>query len=300
MKLFLFFAITSVATAQYFPLQTGNQWIYKTDHGPVSDVQTIEIAGTQSFDGIEYFSFKGFYGQTGYVRLSEDGKLHLYDTGKKADLVWADFSAPEHSPYASAADPCSPQAVIESKSAKTPVLDQDRDGALQIAYPARTCADAGLTGEFFYPGIGLVERDYTSFTGPRNYKLIYARVGSTSFSAGNLSFKVALDSATYEPKSTITIRISLENTTKTPVEVRFPSGQTYDVAIRNADGDGVYRWSADKQFAMIYRIESIGSGERNWIVLVPANFPADRYVAEVSLVTEGKPAYVASVPFEVR
>ena len=51
-------AVCAFGQADYFPLQVGNQWIYRNPYG----VQTVEITRSQVIDGREYFFLRGAFG----------------------------------------------------------------------------------------------------------------------------------------------------------------------------------------------------------------------------------------------
>jgi hypothetical protein len=99
-------------------------------------------------------------------------------------------------------------------------------------------------------------------------------------------------------------RISLRNTLAAPVILEFPSGQDFDLALKNEKGEVVWRWSADKGFIALFRRVEFGPGERNWTAKIPLTqegkpLPAGKYVVEAELSTAGT-AYKASLPFVIR
>lgn len=158
----------------------------------------------------------------------------------------------------------------------------------------------------------MVHRDQA--TGGPSYgslDLIYARVGGvTVVSAPEVSFSLALDKSVYgsSPRGEIpemSARLALRNTQPEPLELSFPSGQIYDVAIRNESGVVVYRWSDGKAFPAIFQTISF-SAEKNWpILLRPADkdgkpLPPGKYTAEGYLTTAGPKSYSAAVAFEMR
>ena len=55
---------------------------------------------------------------------------------------------------------------------------------LEIRYRTAQCNDAGLESEQYAENIGMVRRVVQSFTGPRAYELVYARVGSAIIEGG--------------------------------------------------------------------------------------------------------------------
>lgn len=100
------------------------------------------------------------------------------------------------------------------------------------------------------------------------------------------------------------IRFSLSiDASASNARFRLPSraADPNDPKIRNEKGDVVYVWSADKLFAQVFRTESFGPGERNYVILLPLeNLPAGKYVADAFLTATSPGTYAASVGFEYK
>jgi hypothetical protein len=148
------------------------------------------------------------------------------------------------------------------------------------------------------------------------YDLIYARLGGvTVVEERNVSFRLTLDRSVYvsdqrppvTPQRSIpqlTARLTLRQTQDTPLELRFPSSQVFDFAIRNDKGETVYTWSANKLFLQQVQTIRFQPGESNYVIVVPLSgergvLPAGRYSAEAWLTTGPNRAYSATVSFEV-
>ncbi len=149
---------------------------------------------------------------------------------------------------------------------------------------------------------------------PRRRLWITAFAVSGVLCAGaELQFSITLDRDTYTvpvDKSlgapVMTARLSLRNTTDRPVRLAFPSGQRYDLELKNQRGDVVYRWSEGRAFSMELGEEMIGPGERNYVVTVRLADNAGKpltqgkYTAEAWLTTMGPRTYMATVGFQMR
>ncbi|RPJ81300.1 MAG: hypothetical protein EHM13_10630 [Acidobacteria bacterium] len=252
--------------------------------------------------------------------MDDGGTLYAYDSRSEREQVWAAFNAPEGTEYDTVIDPCSRRARIASREARYsgPVGEFQRE-ALRIVYPPTGCADAGITEEFYLPWVGLVRRTITTIAGPVTYELIYAQLGGVTIISGpGISFGLTLDRPVYyvnlmppvDPVRSVpeaTLRMTLRNWTATPLELVFPSGQSYDVAIRNAKDEVVYRWSDGKAFTMVFRNETLAPRqERHYVVtarLVDKDgkpLPQGRYTTEAWLTTEGGKRYAATVGFDLQ
>ncbi len=288
----------------YFPLEVGNQWIYRIG-GSLSGVLTpstfvAEITGARVIDGKEYFQLTGMPGGTRLLRKNDAGTLVFFSEQDRAEHNWVAFEANTGEAFRTEIDDCNPTAVIQSKNAelRSPLGDF-RDGALRVGYAPGRCADAGLISETFLPYVGLVQRRMSNIAGEVVWDLIYTRLGGfTSFAEKERSFQAALNGDRFSTGDAITVRMTLRNTTGTPLELTFPSGQDYDVVIRNERGGEVYRWSNGRAFTLAIRMLRF-SGEKNYSVVVRPNLPAGAYTLTASLaVMDTK--IETTLPLEIR
>ena len=298
MRTFLFLLATGLAPAQYFPLQVGNQWIYRVDEGPVKELRVAEVLRAETVDEKDYFVYKGILGETVRVRVATENKL-VQLNADGTESLWADFNAAEGTSYATSFDSCTGRGRVEKRNATTELLDRVWENGIQISYSAASCADAGVTDDLYLPGLGLAQRTYQSFTGPRRFKLSYARIGNASVvTSGEYSFRINLSQKTYAPRAIINLRMTLENWTKEPLKLQFNSGQSFDFAIRDASGETAFYWSANKLFTAEVRELSV-TGEKNWTVTEEMDLKPGEYVLEAWLTTDRKPAFKAQVPITV-
>jgi hypothetical protein len=302
-------AVAPLAAAQpdYFPLHVGNQWIYRQS-GQISGAPVVvSIPRTVTFAERTYSMVSGFAEGPLYLRMEDDGTLYAYDTESRTEGVWAAFATPEGQNYRTIVNPCNGLGLVKSRNAKLTVPMGELSGALEVDYPAGNCADAGLTADYFVPYIGLVARESITIAGPHSLRLSYARVGGvTVVSEPEVTFSVTIDRSRYggEGVPVMTARVTLRATQSQPLELTFPSGQRFDLELKDSTGKPVYRWSADKVFPLIFGTEQFGPGERNWVVQVPLSasgqrLPAGSYTAEAWLATAAPRSYAASVGFEI-
>jgi hypothetical protein len=273
------------AQPDYFPLQTGNQWTYRVAAQDRSF--TLEVTGTQTHAGQTYYTVEGFRSGTAWLRMAEDGTLYAWDAAKNAEAVWVKFGAADGVAFDTAIDSCVKSGTIVSHAAKLTVPTGQFDTALEVGYTPGACADAGLTSEFYLPYVGLMQHTETSIAGPVVYDLVYARLnyGLTVVTAGEQSFTVALDNSVYTAAQPAAARLTLRNTQPQPLALAFPSGQRFDVVVRNSGGQSVYQWSATRFFVAQYTTLSL-NGEKTWAVTFPVPDTPGQYTAEVSLATQ--------------
>lgn len=281
----------------FFPLQLGNQWVYRAGGRIRNSPVIVEVTATREVNGVSYFVLSGMPGAPLLVRKNDAGSLVIYDQQSREERNWVAFSAAVGEAFATSIDPCNKTAVIQSRNAKLNSPLGDFDNALRVGYAPANCADAGFTSETFLPYIGLADRRMTSIAGEVSWELIYARLGGfTVFSEKENSFSLTLDASQYRPGEALTARLTLRNTEPRALPLVFSSSQEYDLFIRNDKGEGVYTWSADKSFLQVIRQLEL-TGEKNWIVVGPQNLPPGRYTATATITADRK--FESTVSFQV-
>jgi hypothetical protein len=290
-------AALHAAVPEYFPLQVGNSWAYRVTQGRMSRPGTINVEALQTFEGRDYFRVN-FFEQQVFVRTSDNGSLLKYEPATKQESVWLPFGTPEGQTVPTDMDPCSRSATVASAAAKVKTVLGEFGNALHIKYTPN-CADAGIIEQYFLPYVGMILHETTSIAGPVRHELVYSRTGLTNIVAETNAFTLATDKPVYKAgeNTQMLARVALRVTE--PITLTFPSGQNSDLRITNEKGESVYTWSADKLFIQVFREETIGAGERNWVMEVPlGNLPPGKYSAEGWLTTQPR-RYSAVVSFEV-
>lgn len=63
----------------------------------------------------------------------------------------------------------------------------------------------------------------------------------------------------------VRLRLDVTNASGHPIELEFSSTQQIDFAVRDAAGEDLWRWSADRSFAQMLTADTILAGEsRSW------------------------------------
>jgi hypothetical protein len=285
------------ATPDYFPLQTGNSWVYRASSRlAVNFPQTIDVDGVERFRDRDYYRVS-VLGRDTHLRGTENG-IAAFNTSAGQESTWLDFASPVGVSIPVSIEPCTRAAKIESREAKIKTPAGEWENALHVSFEP-SCADAGLTNMYIVPGVGIVAYEASSIAGPVKYELIYTRTGSGVAEAPQTAFTVALDSPTYKAGERVDLLIRLTLRTTEPVTLTFPSGQRFDARVWNDKGQAVYSWSADKLFAAVFSTQRVGPGERTsaFVANVP-NLGPGRYVLEAWLATQSR-EYVGTVGFEV-
>ena len=306
--------LSADARGGYFPLAPGNSWTYQVDRlGPVDGV-TIEVGDAVEIDGVTYFSVRGLGGAASLLRTDSAGRVFQYRTEERREALWFDFAAPVGGMWTpELPGGCTGEATLASRNQPVSVPAGTFRETATIQYGPSDCADAGVTEDVFAAGVGLLRRTEITIAGPRTMSLARARVNGRTIEGTGLSFSVRIDQPSYtpnmmppvEPGQAIPVlkaTAMVENSSNIPLEITFPSPQLFDLSIRNAAGETVYTWSADKLFpAVITEVKlgrrvfetevPLGSGREPWAPGV--------YILEAWLTKPDGKAFSASVGFEI-
>ncbi len=288
----------------YFPLEPGNIWLFRSvtinpqTQGLDSDYQTLRVGSKEKIGDKEYFHVSYFGREVTLRSNAATGEVVQYDRASGGELPWLSLSLPVGGTFPTTVDRCSSQGRMTSRTGTVSIPDGDPSDVLQIDFDT-TCADAGVTRQYYAPNIGLIRSEETSFLGPRVYRLEYYRVGTTIGAAPEVSFTMGLSSRPYFQGGNLAVRLSLRNASFEALTMHFPSSQTYDFQIVNERGDIVYTWSSDKTFAAVIRDEKLdSSSELTFGITVLLDFPPGHYTARGFLTTDPV-QYLSEAGFDV-
>ncbi len=259
------------AQTLYLPLDEGNLWLYHGNGG----LHVIEVGRAEEFAGNRYHLVRGLSANGDvWVRNDAEGRILMWDERAGHDHVLLDAAAPEGSPYDTAMDPCSRQAVIQSRSAKYSGPVGEFENVLHLEYRPGPCMDAGLSSEDWLAWVGMLRRVRITIAGPREYDLIYARLGGVTYvRAPQTGFSLSLTHS----GNVLLVRMTLRHTLDWPLRLNFSSSQRFDIAAYDADGKEFYRWSQGRAFLAVMGREEI-RGEKTWVAEIPvAEWPKGEY-----------------------
>jgi hypothetical protein len=290
---FFTLSICSASAAEFFPLAEGNNWTYQ---GAVTVATfTMSVGAPTIINGLMYYPLQGYVRRSTLVRL--DGQKNLTqvdpDTGSEQTLTV----------FSTASDWTAPARICPQQG--TTLADRGRhDGpagpladVLQIRYRITVCADVGDLFEQYAENIGMVQRVSDSIAGPQTFNLTHATVGNIEIDAvPNARFAVSFRAAGRSGAATAVLR--LRNNSSLPLHLKFATGQEYDVAVVDAQGQTVWTWSDGQFFTQDLHEETIA---RDWTVSVtlpqlildqPGNYNINAWIT-----TSGPhPSFAAMVP----
>ena len=114
-------------------------------------------------------------------------------------------------------------------------------------------------------------------------------------SAGTVAAKLAVDVG-----EAVELTLAVANASDRLVELRFPNGQTHDMAVLDATGREVWRWSTGRLFTSADQNRIVGSGEVvSFGGTVKQPLPPGSYTAVATLASSSHPVEVRK-GFELR
>ena len=307
MKLFLGLAAVAFTLCgqDYFPLQKGNQWAYRSSRS--EETKTIQVGDSLQFNGKDYFRVTGltafspsaFSGRL--LRQTEEGAIVEWDERFNSERAFLSLQAAEGEIVFSRADECSNASEVITRDAKVTVPAGAFEKSVEIAYREMQCADRGVVSDFFAPNIGLVKRVETTFAGPVTYELVYARVnGVTTTGRDETSFAVSASSPA-KIGELMTARLTIQSGGgRTALALDFADSQVYNLQLIDSAGAVVYNWSTGKGFLTATQ-RIVVDGEKTWLVqfAVPSDVKPGMYKLEGYLVNNPQRPYRASVALQV-
>jgi hypothetical protein len=257
----------ALRTPSYFPLTVGNQWVYRKAGAGETSTWKVEVveAGMPAGPWL-FFRLDGYFqGPPRMVRGDRGGAVRELGPGGDREYLWYLLVAPvgtiwqlqlAPSPTANPVADCvdGSRLVVASRDevVKVPAGEFTRVVRVDFRSP---CADAGITSEWFAPGVGLVRREETSIAGPVVSELVQAELDGVALPRTVYSTTLSLDSPRYVnnlmppvgPGALPTARgsFALRNLTDTPVELTFRGCKSASVVVESETGEIVLRARAD-------------------------------------------------------
>jgi hypothetical protein len=284
----------SMMAGEFLPLETGNFWIYR--NSVTGEPFTVRVGTPVVQSGRVYYSLQGYAGRNLLARVDEQGRLVSPEEETEAEKVITAFSGPAGEWWKAEGRECLFEGQTQERRGVHAGPAGRWNEVLEVQYRGVSCADAGPALEQFAENIGMVRRVVSAITGPQSFDLVYARVGKLALESGERGrFTVAAEQMPGEDFWRVTLR--LDTGSYPGIRVRFPSAQEYDVALRDATGNVIWRWSDGRFFLQTFQEKEISN---NWTAMVRVPHPAssdavEQYVIEGWLATSpGETGFAAA------
>lgn len=265
----LFCASASLLTAQqalaneFFPVasEAKYQYVMIPASGVETRTATMQQIDTYGSNWVKYDNFLGL--QNVWVWRSPTSQaIYVWDSeqGKAVKLV--DFSDPAGtryqlnlSPSMSGLAACMQEAVLDSVKPQDVLADGKKHDVITVRFEGG-CRDGGIEKALFARDLGLVGWSEITLMGANQYQLIDAEInGADVFDLAGLKAEFLLPQQPVARSEVhpglVPVYVTLTNPTDETITWTFPSSQMFDIVIRNAAGDVVQQWSANKRFAQV-------------------------------------------------
>lgn len=217
------------------PLEPGNSWTYRAT--VTGETRTITVGLPLAMaDGRVFYHLRGYAGRPLWVREDKSGSLLYLDEETREDRILTSFERGDF--WA--------EAPFRTCARQSRVTGERRGRALVVEYRGFDCADAGIVEEQYEENIGMTRRTEQTIAGPRAFTLESARVGRIVIEPyGTGRFQVEA----HGMGDRLRVALRLSTGSSAPFTLRFPSGQRYEILVRNHEGKLLWRWSDGRFFA---------------------------------------------------
>jgi hypothetical protein len=249
------------AGPNFFPLQTGNEWVYSV--GGVEQL-TIRVGAPLARDGNVFYFVTGYADQKIWVRRADNGNLFFLDPDTDQERPLTFFEVVPDGWFSSGLSQlCEMDGQAQADRIDyRPISGADPAAAISIRYRAYGCIPEQVEEERFVENLGLVYRR----VGGVEFNLVSARVGAIDFHAApNRAVQLALDRVTISrerelEKALINGQLRITATPYSyPVRVKFPTMSRLEIVIRNQNGEEVYRHSDGTVELPVYTERELGT-----------------------------------------
>ena len=281
---------------EFLPLRPGNTWTYR--EAATGQSFTVRIGNSQFFlhDRV-YHVLIGYAQARLLVRMDERNQLVYFDEEKGVDVALISFAPFEGGWWEAPSRSCQQMGQTLERRAEHDGPAGPFSDVLQIRYRAVSCADAGVQSEQYAENIGMVRRVEDSIAGPRQFDLVYARIGNVFIDATpHARFAVSVDISPRSEFLAVTLR--LQTNSPRPLKLTFPSGQEFEVLVRDEVGRVLWTWSAGQVFTLAEHGRQISGGWATTVLAPRSILPRDGDCTVEAWLTTGdaSPRFSATTP----
>jgi hypothetical protein len=253
--------------ASYFPLHEGYRWVY-TKTGPTGtttwQASVVEADGSLPRGGFHLLTGY-FFGPPRTVHSDARGRVTETDFNREKTFLWYQLGAsvgttwelewapsPLMTPIAGCIAGSKLRIVSRDETVTVPA--GEFHGVVHIEFRA-PCVDAGITGEWFAPGVGLVRRIETTIAGPVTSELTQADLGTLVLPLAPYATTLSLTSSRYvndlmPPVDLGALPVvgglfTVRNWTDAPLDLTFSGCTSATITVQNGAGETVLNSHTD-------------------------------------------------------
>ncbi|HEX3043636.1 MAG TPA: hypothetical protein VHY08_02700 [Bacillota bacterium] len=248
-------AAETVVAPNYFPLAVGDEWTYLRTSQVINEKLFVNVTGKMQPTGstLVFYQLNNYNGQAHWVQQTNTGMVYEYP-----NYEWYFLNAEVGKPWTMHINTKIPGVIIGSDGAILTVVSRNEVvkvpagifTTVHIRFQTRVM-DAGITDEWFAPGVGLVKRMESSFVGAINTELVRAVIDGVVIENPLVTTSVTTDKPVYwedhmptiVPPTTgpeIIISCTVTPSSGQPTVLNFIDYNVWDVSIINPDGRVVW------------------------------------------------------------
>ncbi len=254
-------------TLSYFPLREGYRWVYeKTGPSGTTTWQASVVETSGSLPGSGFHLLTGYFlGPPRMVHSDLRGRVTEIDFNGEREYLWYRLGAPvgttwelewAPSPLMMPIPACIAGSKLQlvSRDETVTVPAGEFHGVVQVEFRSQ-CADAGITAEWFAPGVGLVRRVETTIAGPVTSELVQADFGPLVLPLAPYTTTLSLTSPRYVNNLMPPVNLgalpvvrgsfTVRNATDAPLDLVFSGCASATIQVRNSEGEIVLTAHAD-------------------------------------------------------
>jgi hypothetical protein len=255
------------AAPSYFPLAGGNHWVYRrTTPGGVESWEVAATATPASTADRARFTLSGYFlGAPRLVAVGRGDRVTEKNPTGEPDLLWYLLGAPvgtswklqlAEQPTATPYSGCvsGSALTVASRNETVAVPAGVFRGVVRIDFRS-PCADAGISSEWFAPGVGLVRREEQSIAGPVVSELTQAKLVNRTLPADRYETSLSLDrpilvnnlmpATVPPPLPVVSGAIVVRNATDMPVVLTFSGCRSATLTVTDSEDRVVLTTTAD-------------------------------------------------------
>jgi hypothetical protein len=253
--------------AWYFPLRDGYRWVYQKNGPTGTSTWQVSVAeAAQSTTRPHLYALSGYFpgprrlvhsdigGRVTEADFFGNGEYLWYQLGAMPGTTWELEWAP--SPVMMPIIGCIPGSKLQviARDETVTVPAGQFHGVVHVEFHP-PCTEAGITEEWFAPGVGLVRRNETTIAGPVTSELVEAELGPVVLPLAPYATTLSLTTPHYinnfmspvdlGPLLVVRGSFTVRNSTDTPLDLTFPSCASATIRVENGDGKTVLTAHAD-------------------------------------------------------
>ncbi len=256
---------TAVAGA-YMPWEKGDVAVFADSWYNAIRVEVDDKTG----DWTHYTEFAGL-GPLWVLADPDDERVYIRPTKKARKQLFVDFAKPEGTVTNIQVDPCNRGSVqIVSKSDTASVPAGEFKNVIHLSMET-SCADSGVTGAWFAPGVGFIKWESSNIAGSVTAEMVQGVIGKNTYPQGlcvSAFFPDPSITINMEPPvdpdrapDTVSVYLVITNNTGRDLTYTFPTGQMFEISLLNSEGKAVSLWSRGKAFTGAVQTLTLGQGK---------------------------------------